>query len=204
MKQILSIAAVLVFLAVSATGQEQSQEFTPCRLTVAQSPVIRGLKLEMTAEELFNIFPENVSREWSRANFSRAQTYPSMGVSYYQLDPAPINLTDRSPFEVLTVTFLDRRLVGMRLTYRRFPDGPQWPASGDFVARLVESYHLPASQSWVIDNDQSRHVQCNGFLIRAGILGGTGYFALEDNSYQKVQKERRNAYEETIRRDFKP
>src|SRR5262245_27549510 len=47
-----------------------------CKLTLAQAPLIRGLRLGMTSDELFAIFPANEHEEFNRAQQLKSAEFP--------------------------------------------------------------------------------------------------------------------------------
>src|SRR5262245_46578970 len=56
-----------------------------CKLTLAQAPVIRGLRLRMTSDELFAIFPTNERWEFDRAQkLKSAELPPNYGYTSFQ------------------------------------------------------------------------------------------------------------------------
>ncbi|HEX5086059.1 MAG TPA: hypothetical protein VFY40_28830, partial [Blastocatellia bacterium] len=55
-----------------------------CKLTLAQAPVIRGLRLGMTSDELFAIFPANEREEFDRAQkLKSAELPPNYGFTNF-------------------------------------------------------------------------------------------------------------------------
>ena len=54
MKHILVSAA---FLLLTISAQAQTADPHPCTLKLSQAPAVRGVKLDMTADELFSLFP---------------------------------------------------------------------------------------------------------------------------------------------------
>ncbi|MCI0659881.1 MAG: hypothetical protein L0220_02290, partial [Acidobacteria bacterium] len=58
-----------------------------CKLTLAQAPVIRGLRLGMTSDELFAMFPANEREVFDRAQqLKSAEIPPNYGQTYFQLN----------------------------------------------------------------------------------------------------------------------
>ncbi len=60
-----------------------------CKLTLAQAPAIRGLRLGMTSDELFAIFPANGREEFDRAQqLKSVELHPNYGYASFQLNPS--------------------------------------------------------------------------------------------------------------------
>jgi hypothetical protein len=56
-----------------------------CKLTLAQAPAIRGLRLGMTSDELFAIFPANEREEFDRAQqLKSAELPPNYGFTSFR------------------------------------------------------------------------------------------------------------------------
>jgi hypothetical protein len=91
--------------------------------------------------------------------------------------------------------------------YLPTPEGPTWHRIDDFIAKIAESFHLPPATDWIVDkNAQHRKtLWCDGFQLEASILNFRGSLTVStiDPPY-KTQQQRREAFEEKLRREFKP
>ena len=204
------LALLIVIVTMPALAQSQAPQQSPsaqskCSLTVAEAPALRGVKLGMTTEQLFSVFPGSGSNESNRnslAGAKDAQLIGSASVSVYENDnPKNERLRD---IEGILIKVFDARIVEFSVYYKR---GPNWFFNrDDLVAKFSDALHLPAPSDWAAPNGGSKLLKCNGFEIEVGFVNGSGsaQVSMRDPSWQIKGKQRREAEEERLRRDFKP
>jgi hypothetical protein len=182
----LLLAALLVACAAAAARAQQPPAQT-CKLTVGQSPQLRGFRLGMTLEQAKAHAPRISVQE------------PNLG--YVRAHFAPDNYRDADPntFEGVRdvfLGFLDERLVSLSV---RYDDRVLWRGVGEFASRVSESLKLP--DVWRKD-DQNGHyaMTCDGFVIAVRL----NHITLDAEGVQPVLQERRERLEEERRRKFRP
>jgi len=84
-----------------------------CKLTSAQAPVVRGLRLGMTSDELFDIFPANEREEFDRAQqLKKAEFPPNYGYTNFQFILSRYATKDRfTGISELTFDLFDKKVV---------------------------------------------------------------------------------------------
>lgn len=203
MNRIVFTCLLLLLIAGTLTGQTIDQSYTGCNLAKEKAPAIRGIKLGMTSDEVHAVVPG--IREDYKDFVSRARNFPQFGSAFMNS-----NMLDKDKFngiEGFNFQFFDDHLVQYHVYYRG-PNsnlrGPSWPKSDDLIARFADAYHLPGPANWVEDAG-SRVLRCKGFEVRINASNGAQIIVGEaGNPWVAEQKKRRDAYEEQLRRDFKP
>ena len=198
---------VLLLLPV-AFAQAKSEETTvsPCTLTVAQSPVVRGVKLGMSTHELFELFPGSAENNDIKRVTTTADDYPQFGVVQFTIYPLTYVNKDRfTGIEYFDFTLLDGHVARFYVQYKGLPDGPRWGEVDDFIAKLDEALKIPAARDWATYQGITtrKNIKCNGFEMMASVSESGSLMVWIQDPYQKRQ-ERRKAYEEKMRREFKP
>src|SRR5215475_8819535 len=88
-----------------------------CKLTLAQAPAIRGLRLGMTSDELFAIFPaKNDREEFDRSQqLKSAELPPNYGFTNFQFFIPNYATGDRfTGISSLYIDIFDRKVVSIR------------------------------------------------------------------------------------------
>ena len=210
MNRLVITLAAIVSIAVPTFSQTSNQ--SPCGLTINQSPTVRGIKLGMTAEQVFALFPESAERPENKNAMSAAESSPNYGVArlYFQLSQYPSSARGKfAGIDSISTTLFDGRVTEVRVDYagpNSYPSrGPAWPSVDDFIAKLSEAFALPGAKDWLQSVSQfSRTLKCGGFEIQASNLNRSGSISLRNNSYQETVNQRAAADEERRRREFKP
>ena len=202
MRHILFPAAFLLF-SISAYGQTAGAQ--PCTLKLSQAPAVRGVKLDMTVDELFAMFPGLSERVGSLVN---AEGYPNFGFTSFGITPSNYSTKDRFVgIDQYYVRLFDRRVVSLDVNYPPFPTGARWRNTDDLVQIFAESLHLPSSKSWAVEEGYPRRkLDCDGFQIAVSAANDRTNigFTNKNAGWEKTQKERLAAFEEQKRREFKP
>jgi hypothetical protein len=206
MKQIF-LLAILVFLSVAATAQTTTTaNVNPtCQLPLNQSPSIRGIKLGLKLDEVLRDFPGAEQNEWVKQALQQKTVYPNLGVIYFSVLPSSYSTRDQfRGISTFSFSFIDDRLAAYSVVYARPPDGPLWPRVDDWVNKIAASFNLPEMGSWSMEQGD-RTLKCRDFQMRASNLNAVGNLTVAtlDLPY-KEQETRRAAFDEKLRRDFKP
>lgn len=177
---------------VVATNEEK----TPCTLSMAAAPAIKGLKLGMTTDEVVALFPGSKEDPDVRSRLSQPNQF---GTSTFLIMPSKYaNREEFVEISQITFTLLDGRVSQMYVGF----NGPEWPHVDKFVAKFIERTTLPAVDQWSpyvgLDN-QLKTLTCVDFEVRV-FTGGTGgnlnYVQMQDLEADKKLKERKRKAQE--------
>src|SRR5712671_128290 len=173
-----------------ATSTEQSN--TNCSLTIAAAPVLYGLKLGMTPDEVMALFPGSKDDPEVHSILSRPPS--QLGVSELVIRPAKFESREKyAGINQITFRLLDGRVSSFSLGY----NGPAYSHVDQFVTKFVEGTNLPAPDQWqayVGMDTQLKVLTCKDFEIRvfAGGEGGNlNYVLMRDLDADKKLKDRR-------------
>lgn len=209
MKRIFLIA-IGALMAVSAYGQAQTSPPTtpPCTLKIAQAPAVRGVKLGMTIEEVLALFPGSAENDRIKSSIAKPDDYPNFGVVAIFVNPGEYSTKNRfAGIADFSFLCLDGRIVEYHVDYQELPGGPIWHRVDDFIAKVADSFKLPPVTNWDRDQNLSsrKTLKCDGFQVQAsaGYSAGRLTVSTPDLPHKK-QQERLEAYEEKLRREFKP
>jgi hypothetical protein len=195
MKKLLLLAIVLGTASV-VPGQTPSTA-GDCKLTMANAPAIRGLRLGMTIDQALAVFPGAQADSDLKAMLAR--DYFGSQTAY--VDPA--NYESKGEFvgvNTIHFSFLDGRLTSFSILYK----GPEWNSDEQFAAKVAEALSLPGVESWKpIPNGLA--LACEGSRIGVSIAGANSIFM---NDFRvdvgKVLRDRAEVPKEQARRAFKP
>jgi hypothetical protein len=117
---------------------EPPSQISKCKLTLAQAPVIRGLRFGMTSDELFTIFPPNEREEIDRTQqLNRAQLPPNYGFTKFQFFTSRSVTKDRfTGVSNLYLGLLDRKVVYIGVEYS---NTPQFERIGQLI-EVISTY----------------------------------------------------------------
>ena len=182
---------VLSSQSSTATSSYVPQE-SSCTLKIAQAPVIKGLKLGMTPDEILALFPGSKDDAELRTQLSRPPR--ALGNSSFLIRPEKYgSKAEYVGLSQITVSLLDGHASSFNIGYK----GPQWRHVDEFVSKFVEGTNLPSVDQWQAYSgldDQMKTLTCTGFSIRvfAGGEGGNlNYVLLQDLEADTKLKERR-------------
>jgi hypothetical protein len=203
MNRILFTCLLLLLIAGPLTAQTTDQSYTGCNLAREKAPAIRGIKLGMTADELYALIP-GIGGNYKEVLVS-ARKFPQFGV--VSLGATPIDGDNFNGIESFYFQFFDERVVQYFVYYRgpnSRPRGPNWPNGDDLIARIADAYHLPGPANWAGDAN-SKILKCKGFEVRINTSSNATIQVVEPGTpWVAEQKKRRDAFDEQLRRDFKP
>jgi hypothetical protein len=161
-------------------------------LTLAQAPVIGGLQLGMTIEQVLALFPGSSSDAEVQTSLDRPAS--PFGVQSLVIKPERYSTTKRvDRVSQITLTFLDGRVSILNVGY----DGPSWRHVDEFVAKFSEETKLPGADSWeayVGMDTQLKTLRCAEFeisLFAGGDNVNINYAQISDKKAQQRVKERR-------------
>ena len=169
-----------------------SQEKVPCTLTLAGAPVVNGLRLGMTTDEVLALFPGIKQDVEMQANLSRPAS--QFGVSSFVIRPSQYQSKDKfSGINQISFTLLDGRVSSISIGY----NGPEYSHVDRFAEKFVEGKTLPSVDQWepYVGMDNTLKVlKCAEFEINV-FIGGPGgnlnYVLVKDLVSDKKLKDRR-------------
>lgn len=210
MKRIFLTATIFALGVLPAYSQAQttSPGTSPCKLAVGQAPAIRGVKLGMKIEDVLAMFPGSAEKDQIKSAIGEVEGYPNFGVASIYINPWEYSTKDRfAGIADFQFVVLDARVVKYQVEYASPPKAPSWRNVSDFINKLADSFKLPPATNW--EEEQStpylRKLRCDGFQMEASNLNLRGTLTVSTpESASKKQQERRAAFEENLRREFKP
>lgn len=198
MNRILFTCLLLLLVAGTLTGQTTDQSYTGCNLTREKAPAIRGVKLGLTADELNTLLP-GMRQDYKDVMVS-ATKFPHFGSAFLNANGVGQDILGFSFF------LFDGHVVQYTVFYRgsnSVPRGPFWPNPDDLIARFADAYHLPGPANWAVDAG-TKVLKCKGFEVTMNASGPQVTVDEAGRPWVSEQKKRRDAFEEQLRRDFKP
>ena len=197
-----------------APPQPPPPQAPTCKLTLAQAPVIRGLRLGMTSDELFAIFPTNEREEFDRAQkLKSAELHPNYGYTSFEFSLSNYATKDRfTGIGLLVFGLFDRKVVFIRADYY---NTPQFDSLGQLMEITTGQFGLPEFKDWPDYNKNwsGAALNCDGFVFKVNAYNalnqqqiGSGSFSIEltDPAYKKIVEDRRKADRARKREGFKP
>jgi len=168
-------------------------EKSVCNLKLSELPVIKGLKLGTTPDEVLALFPGSKDDLQLRTTLS---TPPGpTGDLIFAITPSKYSGAGAEFKDVTRLSFgvLDGRIWKFTINY----NGPEWEHVDKFVEKFIENKTLPAVEQWepyVGMDQQMKTLTCADFSVRifAGGEGGNlNYVLVQDLEAEKKLKERR-------------
>jgi len=175
-----------------------------CKLTLAQAPVIRGLRLGMTSDELFAVFPANEREEFDRAQrLKSAELPPNYGYTNFQFSLSNYPTKDRfTGIGNLTFGLFDRKVVYMVAEYS---DAPQFDRVGQLMEIITKQFSLPEFKDWPGYNEylSNPSLSCDGFTFKVNGYSRSFSVVLTDPTFNKIMEDRRRSDLAKKREGFK-
>ena len=202
MKKVLLIACLvsLVSTAAAQTSNAGASGASECKLKLAQAPVIRGIHLGMTVNEVLAVFPGSEKNVDLRQRLSQ----PRLGLSFANVNPS--NYASKEKFvgvRNVHFGFLDGELNSFTVWY----DGPEWKTIDQFASKVAEAFNLPGGEFWEAGSSL-KTLTCDGFAIRVHWMPDSGSNTIFVRNLQKdankIVRERDEALKDEARRAFKP
>jgi hypothetical protein len=171
----------------------------PCSLVMNQAPVINGLKLGMTPDQVLALFPGSMEVADVRSALSKPPN--QFGESGFTIRRAKDELRENfAGLKQIVVDLLDGHASRYYVGY----DGPEYSHVDKFVAKFIEGTNLPAVDQWEAYlgmDTQLKSLKCRDFEIKvfAGGKGGNlNYVDMRDlEAYKKVEERRKKADEKS-------
>jgi hypothetical protein len=198
--------AVLLFAQAFAQSPSDQPTVTPCTLGAAQSPLIRGVKLGMSNQELFALFPGSAERGEIKSALANVNGYPRFGLTDFYISPADYSTKDRfAGIQQIYFVVFDGRVIRFQVYYAGPPAGAQWSRLDDFVAKVADAFQLPPVTQWPRSRERTgKSLKCSGFQMEAETIDAKGSLIVSYPDFDKTRNERRAAYDEDQRRSFRP
>lgn len=164
----------------------------PCTLKISQAPIINGLKLGMTAEEVLALFPG--SKEDTELRSALSAPPGRFGNSSFVITPSKYkNAASYKGISRINISMLDSHTSNFTINY----NGPAWPDVDKFVEDFRKDKNLPPADQWEAYagmDTQMKTLNCEGFSVRlfaAGEGGNLNYVLVQDLEADKKLKDRR-------------
>ena len=157
----------LLILGCSLCGNAfgQAADTATCRLTAAQFPAVRGLRLGMTPDEALSVLPIVLNKD---ALFKQAHSPDHFDVAY--LNYAPFENGDPPQFADVggvNMVFYRGKLADFRIQYKEAgAGGVAWQGVADFIARIAEALQVPGFQAWTRGRTGELVLKCEGFELQ--------------------------------------
>ena len=158
----------LLILGCSLCGNAfgQAADTATCRLTAAQFPAVRGLRLGMTPDEALSVLPTVLNKD---ALFKQAHSPDHFDVA--SLDYAPNQNGDPPQFADVSgvnMVFYRGKLADFRIQYKEpgSAGGVAWQGVANFIARIAEVLQVPSFQAWTRGSMGALVLKCEGFELQ--------------------------------------
>jgi len=175
-----------------------------CKLTLAQAPVIRGLRLGMTSDELFAIFQASERQEFDRAQqLKSAELPPNYGYTSFQFSPYNYATKDRfTGIGNLNFGLFDRKVVSIGANYS---NAPQFDRPGQLMEIITRQFGLPEFKDWPNYNEyvSNPSLSCEGFTFQVDGYSGSFSIRLTDPTFEKIMEDRKQTDRAKKREGFK-
>jgi hypothetical protein len=178
-----------------------------CNLTLAQAPVIRGIRLGMTTDELLSLFPRSKEQSDTIKALSNAEANYGVISVYFGLDKYPENKAMFSNnIGYYQITLFDGRVASFSANYNFTTQenrSHDWTYM-TWIPKLSETYNLPKPEDWAGSNVYDASITCQGFQMKVYARGNGASIGIIGPQYDEQIKQRREAASDQLRRDFKP
>jgi hypothetical protein len=172
-------------------------------MTLAQAPVIRGLRLGMTSDELFSIFPASEREEFDRAqHLKSAELPPKYGYTSFSFSTSRYATKDRfTGISDLNFELFDKKVVSIVAYYS---NTPQFDRTDQLMEIITRQLGLPEFRDWPGYNEywNNPSLSCEGFTFTVSGLSGSFTIILTDLTYKKIVEERKQADRAKTREGF--
>jgi hypothetical protein len=183
-----------------------------CTMTLEQAPIVRGLRLGLTATELAAILPESKRNIESVLKQRITRQTQAMQILYFQNFAQRYSPSEEekaldkqfAPATNVSISFFKDKVAELRIEYRVSSDLPQWNAQ-NWIQKLAESYGLPSFESWQKPKGAEGYaLTCVGFEVRIPNYYSPLAFTLSDTQAVANAKQWLADEDVRLRREFKP
>lgn len=187
----LLLALLLLFCFTVTEGQSRSKPLPPattCKLTIDQAPLVRGLKLGQSIDQLQRDLPR-IAR-WSD------EDPDEYGLRRILLSPRMLEDPEKlAGVTSVSLDYFDDSLVSIEITYSR---EVKWQSNLHFVAAIAEQLKLPR-EGWR-QSDPSI-LTCDGFFIE---VADANKLRMMDLRFPALAVKRKAEVQEKRKSAFKP
>lgn len=189
--------------------QDQTKTVSKCELTATQAPALRGIRLQMSADELLALFPGSSDDSNIKGRLDYAVKAPFYGVADISFQPD--KYTTKAQFEGINdinVRLFDNRVTQIYVSYGN-GDAPPWNHVDEMIMRVSEAFRLPSVENWLpVSSTDSKTLQCSGFTVQVYAIrqenACCSSLNLKMQGIEEKVTERKKATIEKAKRDFKP
>ncbi len=198
---------IVFMLSLSLPASGQSSQ---CSLKIDNSPTVRSFKLGMTVQELSSKNPTLKAPELKLLEpdvngFASVTLNKSVAPTLEEYLPK----IDVSGVGNISLSFLDNRLVKLRITY----DGltSEWGNVATFLPAIADSLKLPEPSNWRTTDKITRALDCDNFTVTVRLEPKLGRYEVESPSVtfseaglNEILQKRKETEKERQRKLFKP
>lgn len=198
---------IIVSIMPAAFTQTLSQQpsASRCNLTLAQAPIIRGLRLGMGVDELLTLFPRSREDPEIISTLASAKGAPNYGLANlgfashkYPSSPLSKNVN------LFSIQMFDNRVSSIDVYY----NGPAWTNVDEMIVKVAQSLNLPGAQDWSQSFSQNtKSLKCNGFEVSVTAVGEAtccSNIRFSISGIERQRMERKFAEQEKARSEFVP
>ena len=204
--RISSIFCVCVLLSFSARAGSQKPSPSPakCSLTLAQSPIVRGLKLGQSPSDVQNLIaPDGDERSLEILRLGSGSALfrdDFVGVREQTIYSSLIDSERLKGTRTISLRYLDDKLASFSIDYG---SEVKWQSTAHFTAAIAEQLHLPTVGWGSADSRIKLRLNCDGFFVE------TFAYQSSELKVEKIDLEteismRRTERERKKRVEFKP
>jgi hypothetical protein len=178
-----------------------------CNLTPAQAPIIRGIRLGMSTDDLLALFPRSREQSDTIKALSNAEAKYGVVSLYFGLDKYPENKAMFSNnINYYQITLFDDRVASFVANYNfktQENRSHDWKYM-TWIPKLSETYNLPKPEDWSGVGGNGVSITCQGFRMLVDASGNSASISIIGPPYEDQIKQRREAASERLRSEFKP
>ena len=175
-----------------STETSRQESKSTCGMTRAGLPVVEGLKLGMTPDEVMSVLTG--SKDDAEVKSGVAKTASALGEQSFVVHTDKLQPKEKfTGIDHFTFSLLDGRVSSFNIGYK----GPAYANVDEFVSKFVKGTNFPPADQWQgypgMDT-QLKTLACQDFEIRVfagGENGNQNYVLLTDLEAKKKLKERR-------------
>lgn len=176
----------------SPTAKTESSGNAPCSLVMDQAPVLAGLRLGMTPDQVQAVFPG--SSEDAEVRSALARPPSPFGVTSLIIRPEKFGSKEKfAGVTQITFDLLDGRVSSINVGY----NGPEYPHVDKFVEKFTEGTSLPGTEAWEAYaglDTQMKTLKCKDFefqIFAGGQGGNLNYVRIRDLAAETTLRDRR-------------
>ncbi len=197
MQKTLSIVLLFLTFNILVLGQGT------CNLEIAQAPSIRGFRLGMTLNQLYELVPDartdnNIIGVIERSTNARLPEKTSIQFNSYGSPYGKMPLFKNIGY--IGIRLFNDQITDISIQY----DWPMWNSADEFIAKLRENLVLPEAKEWQ-GGELSRQLICKDFEMDVHAPFNSGALVvIRDLTTSKKIQELEKAIIEKARKEFKP